>query len=412
LILASYLDGLVPDVVAIKVISILFDYVLAGSCGYLVYALRKDFFTAFLSFAAILLVLVQTFLEDFAILIGWSWGIRKVLVISGFFFDLFFTVEFLARMYTAVYNGRAVNYFFRERGWIDFAASIPLLLLSSGPAVLALLTGGSAMFAMGSMLNVLKVVKAVRIARILRLLRVLKLFKQIKYTDSPMAQRHVAKITAMTVSLFVVVLFAASLVLSIFDAPSVDELVSERHADSVERIASRIPAESRDAKNWLTGNVESEDVLLIKQGETTLYSKFDNRYYREHFGPSDFQYITEGGYDFFFDLRTLLAIQAKDNLIYFGIIVIFVFALLIYYSPHFAITVTDPIQVMRKGIEDDGYNLEVKIPQRYADDDIYRLAEAYNRVFLPMKDRSRGGSGEGVSSLLNLDDIQGILDDE
>ena len=99
--------------------------------------------------AAILLVLVQTFLEDFAVLIGWSWDIRKVLLFAGFFFDLFFTVEFLARLYAAVYNGRGATYFFRERGWIDFAASIPLLLLSSGPAVLALLTGGSAAFALG-----------------------------------------------------------------------------------------------------------------------------------------------------------------------------------------------------------------------------------------------------------------------
>ena len=130
--------------------------------------------------AAILLVLAQTFLEDFAVLMGWTWNTRMVLVYAGFFFDLFFTVEFLSRLYTAVYSGRGGRYFFRERGWIDFLASIPLLLLSSGPAVLALLTGGSAMFALGSMLNVLKVVKAVRIARILRLLRVLKIFKQIK----------------------------------------------------------------------------------------------------------------------------------------------------------------------------------------------------------------------------------------
>lgn len=361
--------------------------------------------------AAILLVLVQTFLEDFAVLIGWSWNVRKVLVITGFFFDLFFTIEFLARLYSAVYNGRAASYFFRERGWIDFAASIPLLLLSSGPAVLALLTGGSAMFAVGSMLNILKVVKAVRIARILRLLRVLKLFKQIKYTDSPMAQRHVAKITAMTVTTFVVVLFGASLVLSILDVPSADEIISDKHAETAERIVNGIPEEPRDAKNWLSEQIDLDGVLLVKRAGTTLYSKFDNRFYKENFGPSDFQYIAQSGYDMFFDLRTLVAIQAKDNLVYFGIIVFFVVFLLVYYSPHFALTITDPIQVMRKGIEDDSYNLEVKIQKRYENDDIYRLADAYNRKFLPMKDRSRG-SGETGSTLLNIDDIQGILDEE
>ncbi len=364
--------------------------------------------------AAILLVLVQTFLEDFAVLIGWSWEVRKILLITGFFFDLFFTVEFLTRLYVSVYNGRAARYFFRERGWIDFAASIPLLLLSSGPAMLALVTGGSAMFALGSMLNILKVVKAVRIARILRLLRVLKLFKQIKYTDSPMAQRHIAKITTMTITVFVVVLFSASVALSLVDVPSVDEVIAEKNRGTVERIVSEIPAQTRDAKNWLTGFTEStnlENILLVKKEGTTLYSKYDNQYYRNNFGPADYQYIARGGYDFFFDLRTLVAIQAKDNLIHFGIVILFVVSLLVYYSPHFAITVTDPIGVMRKGMEDDSYNLEVKIPERYKEDDIYRLADAYNRSFLPMKDRS-GRDEESRSSLLNLDDIQGLLNEE
>jgi len=361
--------------------------------------------------AAIFLVLAQTFLEDFAVLMEWTWSTRMVLVYVGFFFDLFFTVEFLSRLYAAVYNGRGGRYFFRERGWIDFLASIPLLLLSSGPAVLALLTGGGAMFALGGMLNVLKVVKAVRIARILRLLRVLKVFKQIKYTNSVMAQRHVAKITAMTVTLFVILLFAATLVLSIFDVTSVDEVVTSGQQDTVERIVDGLPAETREAKNWLGQMSGTDDILLVKRNGQTLFSRYDNRYYDENFGPSDYQYIGKGEYDFFFDIRPLVAIQAKDNLVYFGIVVFFVIFLLVYYSPHFAMTVTDPIQVMRKGIEDDTYNLEVKIPERYKEDDVYQLADAYNRIFLPMKDRSRG-TGESQSSLLNLDDVKDLLEGE
>ena len=361
--------------------------------------------------AAIFLVLAQTFLEDFAVLMGWTWGARMVLVYAGFFFDLFFTVEFLSRLYSAVYNGRGGRYFFRERGWIDFLASIPLLLLSSGPAVLALLTGGGAMFALGGMLNVLKVVKAVRIARILRLLRVLKIFKQIKYTNSVMVQRHVAKITAMTVTLFVILLFAATLILSIFDVTSVDEVITAGQQETVDRIVEGIPAETREAKNWLSQMNDSDDILLVKRDGETLYTRYDNRFYDENFGPSDYQYIGDGEFDIFFDIRPLVTIQAKDNLVYFGIVVFFVIFLLVYYSPHFALTVTDPIQVMRKGIEDDSYNLEVKIPKRYKEDDIYQLADAYNRIFLPMKDRSRG-SGDSQSSLLNLDDMKDLFEGE
>ena len=72
---------------------------------------------------------------------------------------------------------------FKRRGWVDLAASVPLILLNSGPAVLALAAGGVSVLGLGGILNVLKVIKAIRIARILRLLRVLKIFKQIKYAD-------------------------------------------------------------------------------------------------------------------------------------------------------------------------------------------------------------------------------------
>ena len=74
---------------------------------------------------AIVLVLIQTFLEDFSVLAGWTWTVRRFLVVTGFAFDLFFTIEFLSRLYTAVFNGRGMTYFAKERGWIDFAASIP-----------------------------------------------------------------------------------------------------------------------------------------------------------------------------------------------------------------------------------------------------------------------------------------------
>ncbi len=360
---------------------------------------------------AIFLVLIQTFLEDFAVLMAWTWDIRMVLVYTGFFFDLFFTVEFLARLYVAVYNGTAGRYFFKERGWIDFLASIPLLLLSSGPAVLTLVTGSSVLFALGGLLNVLKVVKAVRIARILRLLRVLKVFKQIKYADSVMAQRHVTKLTAMSVTLFVLLLFATSLVLSLFDVVSVDEVFSARYQATANRVVREIPEEGRAAREYLESLSGAEDLLLVKNADKTVYSAYENDYYRLNYGPSDYQYITVGEYRFYFDMQTLLELQAKDNLVYFAIVVIFVVFLLVVYSPHFALTVSDPIQVMRKGIEDESYNLEVKIPEQYKDDDIYRLADSYNRVFLPLKDRNRDVGG-ATMSVLGLEDLKDILGED
>lgn len=66
---------------------------------------------------------------------------RSGIIWIGLGFDVFFTMEFLTRFYLALSNGRGSQYFFRERGWVDFLASIPLLLLNSLPHVLALLAG-------------------------------------------------------------------------------------------------------------------------------------------------------------------------------------------------------------------------------------------------------------------------------
>lgn len=361
--------------------------------------------------AAIILVLIQTFLEDLAVLVKWTWPARRILVFTGFFFDLFFSIEFLIRLYTAVFNGRAGEYLRKDRGWIDFLASIPLLLLSSGPAVLSVISGGTVLFAMGSMLNVLKVIKAIRIARILRLLRVLKIFKQIKYTDSTMAQRHVSKITSLTVSLFVLTLFVATLVSSFIGIPSVDEIATGKNQQSVERLAAYIQSDNIEPAS-ITKFAEMEsDLLVLKIEGKTVFSRYDNNYYQMHYGPGDYQYLTANHLECYFDISGMLNVQARNNIIYFLIMISLVVLLLVYYSPHFAITVTDPLQVMQKGITDPLYNFEVKIPDRYQNDDIYRLADAYNRIFLPLKDRNQENT-EAQSSVLNLDDVKDLLSEE
>ena len=36
--------------------------------------------------------------EDCAVLAGWSWSVRRVLLFAGFAFDIFFSIEFLTRL--------------------------------------------------------------------------------------------------------------------------------------------------------------------------------------------------------------------------------------------------------------------------------------------------------------------------
>ncbi len=355
---------------------------------------------------AIILVLIQTFLEDFSVLAGWSWNIRKTLVITGFCFDLFFTIEFLTRLFSSLTNRKGLEYIVFGKGWIDFMASVPLLMFNSGPSLLAVMAGGALFPGVGGFLNVLKVAKAIRIARVLRLLRVLKIFKQIKYADSVMAQRHIAKVTTLAITVFVLTSFLINLLSRPLNIFSAEMQFNEKYNRVADYISENIRGDDTGAFDELL-NIE-EGLLVIKDGGKTIFSRYDNSFYRREFGPADYQYTERGSLGFFFDSRDLLKLQSRDNIIFFTVVVILVIILLVYYSPHFAITVTDPIHVMRRGLKEKSYNLEVKVPDRYRDDDIFQMATLYNEVFLPLKDRSRAEEGGGDLEL-KIEDIKDIF---
>jgi hypothetical protein len=357
---------------------------------------------------AIVLVLVQTFLQDLASLYNWTWESRRLLIFIGFGFDLFFTVEFLVRLYFAVLAGRGKQYFFYQRGWVDFIASIPLLLLNSGPAVFAIAVGGVSVVGFGGMVNVLKVVKAIRIARILRLLRVLKIFRRIKNAESTMAQRHVAKLATMTTTIIVAVLLAFAFVSAAVDMPSIEDQFQAQTDEAVEFVRSHGVAGEQDAQLIADFAAAEPTVIKIERDGETLYSRYDSEHLERFFGPVDYGYIRSGEIGVFFDVRAINADQARQNIIHFITIVVLVGVFLFYYSAHFAMTVTDPIHIMRRGMGEAGYNLEIKIPERYRDDDIYRLAELYNRVYLPLKDRAGSEEESGIVEL-KMDDLGDLL---
>jgi len=364
------------------------------------------FFEGFIIFA-ILLVLVQTFLEDFAVLIDWSWEIRRALIFAGFAFDLLFTVEFLVRLFYAFLDRRVKDYIVHQRGWVDFAASIPLLMLNSGPTALAIIAGGT-FLGLGGILNVLKVIKAIRIARILRLLRVLKIFRQIKYADSPMAQRHVSKVTSISISVFVFGLLVITLIAGPLGIPSVDKVFDAQHEAAFTLIADE--AEKGNIETAANIAENEADVLLVKSDNKVIFSRLSQDLAPEDFGPGEYSYMGKGAVEVYFSLQGLARYQAKDNLIYFVIIIILVIVFLVYYSPHFAITISDPIHVMKRGFEESSYNLEVKIPKQYKEDDVFRLAAMYNEVFLPMKDRSASEEGSEMVDL-QIDDFDDLFDE-
>ncbi len=358
---------------------------------------------------AILLVIVQTFLEDLLVLAGSSWSVRKVLVFTGFFFDLFFTVEFLVRFYNALVDRKVKYYLIQGRGWIDFAASIPLLLLNSGPAVFTLIMGTAVSFGGAGFLNILKVVKAIRIARILRLLRVLKIFKQIKYTNSKMAQHHVTKITSISVSTFVFILLVFSLLSSLIGLPKMDTEISAKNRLEAENLVYSNNG-SLDERLKVYSAI-NEDLLIVEYKDKTVFSRYENSYYEKMFSPEEWEPLEIDDFKFFFSLKAAVKIQSRENIQFFVLVVVMVLIYMFYYSPHFAINITDPIQIMKKGFKEKDYALEVEIREKYSDHEIFQLAEAYNEKYLPLKARTAHEQEADMDSLdLKMDDVKDLFD--
>jgi len=361
--------------------------------------------------AAILLVLVQTFLEDFAVLSGWNVEIRNKILLAGFFFDLFFTIEFLTRLYNAIMEGRVGRYFSVERGWIDLLASVPLLMFNSGPFALTLLTGQGIAVGLGGILNLLKVIKAIRIARILRFLRIVKIFRRIKNVSSPMVQRHVASITAISVTIVVLSLLFFTVFSSSLKLDGLDTAFAEQQ----EAVAEHLDENKDDPADFVfalqTIRETYPSLLIVKYRGQSLYSRYSDSYYQEFFAPGDYTYLRKDDLELFFDQRPYVSQLSRESILFFVIVVLIVLAYLLIYSPHFALTVSDPIHVMRRGLEKTNYNLEVKIPQKYKTDDVFQMAALYNEKYLPLKDRTQNKEGQ---SLIELDmaDVSHIFPEE
>lgn len=361
---------------------------------------------------AIVLVLVHTFVDDLSILSGWAVESRRWIIWTGLGFDLFFTFEFFTRLYAAIARHEGSAYFFRQRGWIDFLASVPLLLLSSIPNTLALLAGVGLVTGVGSFLNVLKVIKAVRIARILRLLRVIKLFRGIRYARSPMAQRHLATIITISVTVLVVWSIGASIMESAGVLPGLEAPYAAGQTARMQAIVSgdNTPAVLTQRAAAVAALDQSILAVRVENGPT-VWSRYDTAYYSTHFLAGEYGYRQYNGVEIFTDERPAAQASARESLIFFVAVLLTVLGFLFFYAPRFALGISDPVYIMKRGMAEKDYNLEVRIPPDQAEDDVFELAGLYNRIFLPLKDRQGSDTHESQSSL-SIDDVRDLVEKE
>ena len=351
---------------------------------------------------AVFLVLLQTLSEDILVFFQVSWFPRRFLMYTGLFFDLFFTIEFLVRAWVSLSRREFLKYFLRRNGWVDFLASVPLLVLSSGPALFSVISG-YVFGGQNSLLGILKIVKVVRMARLLRLLRLLKIFGRIRFTGSVMVQRHTVRLTTTLATTIILSVTAMGLLFSVIDYPGMEEVMTKHRLALLKFVQS-----SQDADPDMGWELVSPALIKVKRGTNVLWTRYDDAYLKDYFSPADYSMEKWGEISMWFDLRPYSTEEARLNLTVFFLTLLAVCVLIVTYTTHFAFTVTDPVNIMLRGFSRPGYNLEVQIPSEYSGDDIFRLASLYNDEYLPLKAREQMSSGSVNPDIL-IDDIDYLI---
>ena len=335
---------------------------------------------------AVVATVAQVVLENAAMALGRDWQERYLLLLIGFGLDVFFTIEFLTRFYAATLHRRLGRYLLRERGWVSFMGSVPVVVLFSGPAVIAVTIGG---LPLSGLAGVFGGAAAFRIAALLRLLRIPPVFVGGRESTVLTTRRHGGLAASLAVHAIVVIAVVATIWSSFADPDGVERNAERRYVATVEYLADHAlaEAENRTELERLVG-IEPA-ILLVRSEERTWYSRHDNEYYRRRFGPSDFGYIEHGRTAVFFDLRPLNAAAAQTTVVFIAMALAAAALIGFVYQRRFARSVIDPLVIVRRGLEDWEYSRAVEIPERYADEEVFRVARAYNETVLPLKTRER-----------------------
>ena len=369
----------------------------------------------------IMLVLIQTFMEDFSVYADFPVKISNQIKLSAILFDLFFTIEFIVRQISSSSKKNGIHYFFYRNGWIDLLASIPLLLFISGPEFLShVFKINLQSIGLINAFTTLKIIKAIRVARILRLLRILKIFGKIKNVQSVTAQRHISQISTIVVSSIIFFFIITSIIQESGLLPSLHSKIINEEKKTNILLTNLYRLSENTNNNDLLANYSKEfnNIIQIKLNNKIKYKSesIDNKKYlyyknlRTNNHGSDFIeeykiYLPPDELSIIYWRDKYFKENALNNMMNFLMIIFILIIITLIYSRYFALTISDPVYVMRKGFEQKDYTYAVKLLKHFEDDDIFLLANDYNTRWLPAKIRKLSESGSKSESKLKLEDI-------
>lgn len=365
---------------------------------------RNSFWENFI-LIAIVLVIIQTFLDDFSRYMHWSVSVRNALMVSGFIFDLIFSIEFTVRSIISR-RKRGFNYYWNyERGWVDFLSSYPLLFLNSGPSLYLLLSGGlHEQGAAIGILNILKMVKAIRVTRILRLIRIIKILGRIQNADSRMAQYHTSSISTIAVFTTISVVFFANIIFS----HSIDKASVQRatHYTTLVQQACTLPFyDQTNSDTYLKPLFEKDtQVLKVSVAGRTVVENITSDRFKRYYSYEDYIKVESGTITILVSIEDINQEVAQTHLVIFFIIVFMVLSFMFIYTRMFVQNITDVVHVLNLGFWKRDYSLQVKVNQNLDDHEVFKLARFYNDHYLPAKLKKTQEEQQEKSSL-SMDDL-------
>ena len=331
-----------------------------------------------LFFILIVLVILETFAEEYFAFTDYGTGWRKILLLAGFGFDLVFTAEFIARFGRSRRRRGAGTYLAREFGLVDLLSSIPLLVFVSGPLLYTTYFSGSpgSMSPLG-VLSFLKVIKTVRVVRTLRFLRTLKLFGKTK-PRYVMSSRYVARVLVIVIGVMIAALVGFTFVYS-------GKVIQPKAFEAQKIIENYIRSEDNPQFELIMPGVDS--VLFVEREEEILYQGIDRKMLEDRFLSDEFYTSSINGYEVTFSTKDRTKVLAFINLIVYSMIVASIIAVTTLFRRFFNRHIANSVGVMLKGFKSLDYSTPVRIITGAKDLEIYDLADQYNRKWLSVKRR-------------------------
>jgi len=357
--------------------------------------------------AVIILSLLHNFINEYAVFAMWSIASITALLCAGVVFDLIFAVEFIVKSIKAAGRKEFLIYIKHKKGWIDILSSFPVLILYSVPLFCLLLKNSAEIGTLSPLpFEIMSVVITIRMPLILRSIRVVKLFGIKALHNSEMTRHHSSAAGTVAVITAAVVIMLWSGITGFSDPEGIKKRSSDYSRLLVE-LESAATLNNLDFRDLCENILISDHRLIrINYNNGKRYEKLSESEFSKYYNSGDYIKVSGELCSLTISVKDLKKENARLNMMFFLVLLGPGVAFMLLYSRHFSITVSDVAGALNSGFRKRDYNLMIKIRNEYKEEELYRLAQFYNDVYLPAKLRKRDFEKEGSGTPITMDAVK------